>query len=203
MLAHQSLEVGAQHRVAQHGSMESPVDLGCMLARVFDQLHVGLQSELGEQLQRRGAQQLREPCMEGPNLDRTSTAQDAFVQFAERRRKRTSLRIVKTARAQLGDSLVIAARRRGEFAQPVVEPLTHLACRLAGECDREDLVRLRAGEQRSEDSRHQHPRLAGAGTSLDDDAAAGVASGGIERVARHAAAIDGVRGAGLGQGHVQ
>ena len=75
-------------------------------------------------------------------------------------------------------SCCAALRRRRAartFAQPLVQPRAHLAGGLAREGDGQDLLRLRAVEQRAQDARHQHPGLAGAGAGLDDDAAPRVA----------------------------
>jgi hypothetical protein len=76
----------------------------------------------------------------------------------------------------------------GELLEPLVETLAHLAGRLLGESDRQDLVRLAGGlalfEQRAHDARHQHPGLARAGAGFDGDRAPRIAGDGVEGLAR-------------------
>ena len=103
----------------------------------------------------------------------------------------------RTAHGGIGVRHAAGAQGLGEFGirraaplrQPLLQALPHLAGRLAGEGDRQDLVRLRAGQQRAHDARHQHPGLAGAGTGLDGDVPARVAGNGVELLARDRAAV--------------
>jgi hypothetical protein len=76
--------------------------------------------------------------------------------------------------------------RRGlrKLLQPLLQALAHLARRLLGEGDGQDLMRLRAGQQRAQHARDQHPGLARAGAGLHRHAAPRVAGHGVERDAR-------------------
>src|SRR5574343_351036 len=71
---------------------------------------------------------------------------------------------------------------------------------LAGEGDRQHLLRLSALEQGAQDARNQHPGLAGAGAGLDDDAAGGVAGDGVEAGAVDRLAV-GTVGGGVRRAH--
>ena len=82
----------------------------------------------------------------------------------------------------------VAARAR-EVGQPFLQPLAHLARRLLGEGDGQDLGRLGAFEQRAQDARHQHPGLARACARLHRHVAARVAGDGVEGVARAGGAV--------------
>ncbi len=126
-IAHQRLIVLAQIIVRNHRAVEAAVDIGAMVLQVFEQVHVGLQTQLGEQLHRRGVEQLREPCMEGANFDGSAGQQQALVQPGEHRRQLVRLGRAEAARLQLSRSACVVARRRAELAQPFVEPRTHLA----------------------------------------------------------------------------
>ena len=82
----------------------------------------------------------------------------------------------------------VAARAR-EVGQPFLQPLAHLARRLLGEGDGQDLGRLGAVQQRAQDARHQHPGLARACARLHRHVAARVAGDGVEGVARAGGAV--------------
>ena len=115
-----------------------------VVVEVFDQLHVGLQAEPVEQLQRRGAQQLREPGVEGADLDRPAGREHACRAAPPSSARASRRRAGATPRStQRRDALAVARARRAKLGEPFVEPLAHLAGRLAREGDREDLVRLR------------------------------------------------------------
>ena len=186
--------VVAQRRIREHCRMETTKNLRAVIVEVFDQVHVLLQTELVQQLERRGAQQLREPRMEGAHLDRPARSQHARVQGRELRCEFTRFAGGHAALDERLDARRIGRTRRAELAQPVVQPLAHLAGRLARERDREDLVRLRTVEQRAQDARNEHPGLAGAGAGFDDDAAARVAGERVERVPCDRSVIGAVRG---------
>ena len=69
--------IGAQRLVAQQRGVEGAVHGGAVLAPVLDQLGVGLNAEPVEQRERRRTQQLREPAVEGADLDRSSGRENA------------------------------------------------------------------------------------------------------------------------------
>ena len=172
--------IALQRRIAQDRGMETAQHVGAMVGQVLDQLHIGLQSELAEQLQRRCAQQLREPRVKRADLYRVPAAQDALMQARQLRRQRAGLGRRDAPLHQCLDARCIARARRGELAQPLGQACAHLACGLARERDREYFLRLGALEQRAQDARDQHPGLARAGAGLDDDAAPRVAGNRVE-----------------------
>ena len=192
-VAHQRVIVRVQHGVVQHGGMEPALNALAVLGQVVEHLHVGMQAERRQQLERRGAQQLGEPCMEGANLDPAAGREHALVKSPEGRCQGVGLRLAETARTQFDCAFCIAAARCGVGRQPLVQPNPHLARGLAGERDREDLVRLAAVEQRTQDARHQHPGLARTGAGLDRDAATRIAGDGVERLARREPTVDAIR----------
>ena len=72
--------VFAQRRIAQNARLERAHHGGTVILEVLDQLQVGSQTEPIEQRHRRDAQQLREPGVEGADLDRPAGGEDASVQ---------------------------------------------------------------------------------------------------------------------------
>ena len=64
--------IGAQGLVAQQRGVEGAMHGRSMLAPILDELGVGLNAEPVEQRERRRPQQLREPAVEGPDLDRSA-----------------------------------------------------------------------------------------------------------------------------------
>ena len=130
--------------------------------------------------------------MESAHLDRAATEQQLFMQVAQPRLERLRTGSSHATLHQRIDALCRA--RIGELAQPLRQALAHLARCLAREGDGENLLRLRAIEQRAQDTRHQHPRLARAGAGLDGDAAPRVAGDGVEGLARGLSTIDAIGG---------
>jgi hypothetical protein len=120
-------------------------------------------------------QQLREPGMEGTDLDRPAGREDAAVQGRERVGERLGTPRRDAAQDERRDALGMARARRGMLREPLVQPLPHLAGGGAREGDGEDLVRRDAFEQRAQHARDQHPGLARAGARLDHAAAGGIA----------------------------
>jgi hypothetical protein len=150
-------------------------------------------AERSQQLERRSAQQLREPSMKGADLDPASGLEHLFVQVAQCRRQRASICLAESARAQFDLALGVAAAPGRERRQPLVQPHPHFACGLAGKRDRQDLLRLAAIEQGAQDPRHQHPCLAGTGARLDRDTATRIARRRIERFPRCDLSVDSIR----------
>ena len=121
------------------------------------------------------AQQLREPGVEGADLHRPPALSTRACSCAQRgSQARASAGGTPRARSASARVLVGAgvARTRASHSS---RRCAHFAGGLAGEGDRQDLVRRGAVEQGAQDARHQHPGLAGAGAGLDDDAAPRIA----------------------------
>ena len=102
--------------VAQDHRVKQAQHFGAVVIQVFDQIHVGLQAQLGQQLQRCGAHQLRKPGVEGADLDSPPAAQHLLVQALQRRHQ--GLRLVRR-HAALHQGLkarMVRGARRGEIA---------------------------------------------------------------------------------------
>ena len=84
--------VGAQRGIAQQRGVEGAMNGGAVIAPVLDELGVGLHAEPVEQRERRRAQQLREPAVEGADLDRPAGREHAALQRAELGRERLGTR---------------------------------------------------------------------------------------------------------------
>ncbi len=138
-------------------------------------------------------QQLRKPRVEGADLDHAAAAQQARMQGGELAFAGCGLSFAHAAIAQLLDSL----RGRGgcKIGKPFLQALAHLASGLAGEGDRDNLLRLRARQQSAQDARDQHPSFASAGTGLHHHAARGIASDTVERRWLDLHTVDRVSGA--------
>ena len=182
--------IGEQRGIGQHVGMEASHQLGAQIVEVLHQLHVRAQAEFGQQIERRSAQQLREPGVEGAHLDRAAAGQHLLVQADQCLRLQLRGTAVDATQHQLLDRAIVIESR--EALQPLGQARAHLAGGLARESDRQDVLRRSTVEQRTHDARHQHPGLAGTGTGFDDDGTARVAGGGVERLAADAAAIQAV-----------
>ena len=199
---HLRVEVSARGRVGDDRRVKAPVDLGQVFFQVFDQGHVGLQTQLGQHVHRRGAKQLRKPGVEGANLDRAAACQHALVKSRQRGFECAGIRVGQAALAQGLNAVFDAAGRRSEFGQPLGQPGAHLAGGLAGEGDGQDLLRLGTVQQCPQHARNQHPGLARTGTGFHHHAAARVAGQCIEARAVNAGTVDAKGGAAHRSGSV-
>jgi hypothetical protein len=190
----QRVVVGAESRIGQHRCMKTALDAVAMLGKIVEHLHVGLQPQLRQQLDRRGAQQLSEPGVEGADLDPPPRRQHIVIKATQRRRQTLRIGAAQAAHSELRDALFVAAACRCESGQPLVEAHAHFARRLAGERDRENFLRLAAVEQSPQDARDEHPGLAGTRAGLHRDAATRVAGHRVERVAGSVLRVDPVGG---------
>ena len=181
--------VGDERRITQERCVKSAKDFGAMVVQILDQLHVVLQAQFGQQLQRRRAQELREPGVEGAHLHRPAIAQNAVIECRELRLQSNRVGFRQAPRDQRFDARLRCRCGRAEVTQPLGQPISHLARRLAREGDRENFVRRRTVEQGTQDARHQHPRFARARARLDDNAATRIAGDGVERLAVDALAV--------------
>jgi hypothetical protein len=134
----ESLVVVQQRRRVQHHPLEASQQLADVVVDLLDQRHRRVQPERIEKLQRCQAQQLREPGVEGVDLHVGAGAEHARLQPRQRGLEARRLCWRYAAHAQCLAALV--ARGVGKLAQPFVQPRAHLAGRLAGERDRQDLV---------------------------------------------------------------
>ena len=184
--------VGAQRRVARDGGMEAPEQRrpACSSSSSIS-VRSRLQAERAEQFERRGAQQLREPGVEGADLDRPAGCEHAprAGRAAPARRAAAASTPRPRSRSACASSSSGVAGD-GELRQPLVEALAHLAGRLAGEGDGQDLLRLRrrraarAGCARPASRscrRRRRPRRR--------SCSARVAGDGVERLARDRPAV--------------
>jgi hypothetical protein len=159
---------------------------------VLDQRQARRQLQVRQQLERCRPQQLRIPGMEGADLDHAPALQQALVEADQ----------VSSSLAGSVWRHAIHGKFRGGFLrrhpgaalQTVEQARAHLAGCLAGEGDGEDLLWLRAVEQRTNDAGHQHPGLPRAGAGLDHDVAARVARHAVEALRRHDTAVQAVGG---------
>ena len=193
------LAIDRQQRfVRQHGRVEALPELGHQVGLVLQQLQLGRQPLRTQQFQRRGAQQLGEPGVEGADLHRPRFLQQALLQRRQPGSERLGLGLRQAPLAQREHAARVVAM--GELMQPLVQAGAHLASRLAGEGDRDDVLRPGAVQQRAQDARHQHPGLARAGAGLDDDAACRIAGQRVEALAGDRRAVEGVGGRGAVEG---
>ncbi len=186
-LADQAGVVVGQAHVGGHREQEAPPDVGQQLGVVLQQVHLGRQAELGQHVHRRGAHQAREPAVKGVDLHRAPTGQHAPIELLQGAGLLRGLLWGQAAHHQF--ALALGVIGRGKVTQPLEEALAHLGRGLVGEGDGQNLLRLRPVEQRPQDPRHQHPRLAGPGAGLDDHAAARIAGHGIKLGALDVAAV--------------
>ena len=180
----------AQRGIAQHGGVKGTHHRRAVVVEVFDQLHFRGKAEAVEQRQRCGAQELREPCVEGTDLDRPAGAQDPPIQRTERRCLRFRLRGRDAALDQGRDPLGVRRTRRRVRGQPFAQAQSHFAGGGTRERNGEDLVRRSALEQRAQHARHEDPGLARAGAGLDRAAARRVAGDRVERLAARRRSVD-------------
>ena len=125
--------------------------------------------------------------MEGANLHRPTTQQQRVVQLAQ------TLKLVRGGLlhqapvqqllAQLGISLA------GKLQQPLLQALAHFASGFLGEGYGQNFVRRTALQQCPQHARHQHPGLAGTGTSLHGNASARVTGDGVKAGALYGDAV--------------
>jgi hypothetical protein len=108
-LRDQCCVIVAQRGVAQQCGMEPPEDFGPVIREVFDQIHVTLQAEFVQQLQRRGPQQLGEPCVKCADLHRTAPAQHALVQCGQLGCEQSGLHLGHAALNQRLDALGVGS----------------------------------------------------------------------------------------------
>ncbi len=106
--------VGPQGLVAQQHGVKGAVHGRLVLAPILDQLGVGMNAEPVEQRERRRAQQLREPAVEGADLDRSSGCQHAALQRAELGRERLGAGRVDAALEKRAHALLVGRARRRE-----------------------------------------------------------------------------------------
>ena len=114
---HLRVEVGTRGQVGDDRRMKTPIHLGQVFVQVFDQIHVGLQSQLGQHVHRRGAQQLREPGVEGANLDRATARQHALVQPRQCGFERAGISVGQAAQAQGLHAIFDATGRRADSSR--------------------------------------------------------------------------------------
>jgi hypothetical protein len=98
---------------------------------VFQRFMVRGQAETVEQTQRRVGRQLGKPAVEGTHLHAAPTAQQLFVQGAQRRRQLLGIGRRQAALAQRGDTLLVravACRRRPSAIAPAVHAFRRLPC---------------------------------------------------------------------------
>ncbi|MEI2679030.1 MAG: hypothetical protein V9G29_14965 [Burkholderiaceae bacterium] len=146
------VEVGSQCLVGRNRSVEAAEDLALVIGDVLDDLCVALHAQLDQQIERRGLKQLREPGVEGADLDRTAGALQSLLQAGKRWRELLRGGGVDSALLQGLDSLRLGADIGRQRGQPLGEPGPHLAGRLARERDRKDLLWLGTVEQRAQDA---------------------------------------------------
>ncbi len=178
--------VGAGQRIALHRRAKAAPYARDRLLVVFPQLEARGQAERLQHGHRRFAHQRGEPAVEGADLHRPAGLQQRAIERTKR-----------FARAGVGLRHAAGAQCLGQFGigraaplgQPFLQPLPHLAGRLAGEGDGEDLLWLGTVEQRAQDARDQHPGLACTGAGLHRDVAPRVAGDGIELLALDRAAV--------------
>ena len=180
------LEVLPRLHIGGHRCVKAPPDPGHGRLVVFEQLIAGRQAEPVQHRERRIAQQRSEPAVKRPDLDRPAGSKQSRIEVAQgvalRGGRRGNPPVTQGLRELLRAS-------RGKFLQPPMQPLAHLARGLFRECDRQDLLRLRALQQRPQDPRNQHPGLARPRARFHGDAAARVAGKRIELFTRDARAI--------------
>ena len=150
MALDQGAEVGIQGRVTRHRRVETLHQGRAQRAGVLDQGHAGLQAQAVEQVARGGTQQLREPGVEGVDRHRAAAGQQPLLQISRLRRQGLGLRLGAAAQDQHRHAASIVGP--GQLIQPLVQALAHFARRLAGEGDRQHLVRLGTGQQRAQDA---------------------------------------------------
>ena len=204
VLQHHRLEIGLAMLVCGQGQVKTPPDQRGGGLIILQQFVVERQVEPLQNCQRRGAQQRREPAMEGTDLHLPPALQHTLVQLGELPADGLQtigpLAAAHAPRLQLGSQHLV--RRAGKLVQPLVQPLAHLAGRAFGKGNRENLVRrhtqvailrVHAVQQGPHDTRHQHPGLARAGAGLDGHAAARIAGDCVKAVGRDGLAVVFVR----------
>jgi hypothetical protein len=102
----------AKTRVADDACVERAKHRRAVVVELLDQLHVGRETKAIEERQRRGAQQLREPGVEGADLDRPPGGEDPAVERGEVVCERLGATGRDAAVDERGDALGVARMRR-------------------------------------------------------------------------------------------
>ena len=150
MRHHHGAKVLPQRLAGRHLGVKAPPHQGARRAVVFEQLVVHGQAQALQHRHRGRAQQGGKPAVKRTNLHRTPTGQHRAVQIGQLLALvRAGLRVGRyghTAHAQFGLQRGVVGA--GEFEQPLVEALAHLAGGFFGEGNGQNLVRAHAAAGR-------------------------------------------------------